>query len=122
MTMTETLTALTGKKLEKCSNEELYLALLKLVNEKSAQQVRPVEGRKLYYISAEFLIGKLLSNNLINLGLYDEVRAALAAAVAVGRCAPDRTVTVPWEEGEFRAVCTKNRTLFLTCPVQVLSS
>ena len=80
MTMTETLTALTGKKLEKCSNEELYLALLKLVNEKSAQQVRPVEGRKLYYISAEFLIGKLLSNNLINLGLYDEVRAALAAA------------------------------------------
>ena len=48
--------------------------------------------------------------------------AALAAAVAVGRCAPDRTVTVPWEEGEFRAVCTKNRTLFLTCPVQVLSS
>ena len=62
MTMTETLTALTGKKLEKCSNEELYLALLKLVNEKSAQQVRPVEGRKLYYISAEFLIGKLLQN------------------------------------------------------------
>ena len=80
MTMTETLTALTGKKLEKCSNEELYLALLKLVGEKSTQQVRPVEGRKLYYISAEFLIGKLLSNNLINLGLYDEVRAALNAA------------------------------------------
>ena len=51
-----------------------------------------------------------------------DICAALAAAVAVGRCAPDRTVTVPWEEGEFRAVCTKNRTLFLTCPVQVLSS
>ncbi|MFR5908755.1 MAG: glycogen/starch/alpha-glucan phosphorylase [Gemmiger formicilis] len=42
--------------------------------------VRPVTGRKLYYISAEFLIGKLLSNNLINLGLYDDTRAALAAA------------------------------------------
>ncbi|MCI6936616.1 MAG: glycogen/starch/alpha-glucan family phosphorylase [Clostridiales bacterium] len=80
MTMTETLVKLTGKPLAACSNEELYLALLKLVNEKSAQQIRPVEGRKLYYISAEFLIGKLLSNNLINLGLYDEVRSALLAA------------------------------------------
>ena len=80
MTMTDTLTALTGKSLRECTNEELYLALLKLVNERSARQVRPVEGRKLYYISAEFLIGKLLSNNLINLGLYDEVRSALLAA------------------------------------------
>ena len=80
MTMTDTLTALTGKPLAACSNSELYLTLLKLVNEKSAQQIRPVEGRKLYYISAEFLIGKLLSNNLINLGLYDEVRSALLAA------------------------------------------
>ena len=42
--------------------------------------MQPVTGRKLYYISAEFLIGKLLSNNLINLGLYDEARDALAAA------------------------------------------
>ena len=75
MTMTDTLTALTGKPLGECTNGELYLSLLKLVNEKAAQQIRPVQGRKLYYISAEFLIGKLLSNNLINLGLYDEVRA-----------------------------------------------
>jgi diaminopimelate epimerase len=51
-----------------------------------------------------------------------DICAALAAAVAVGRCAPDRTVTVSAEEAEFRCVCTKNRTLFLTCPVQVLSS
>ena len=80
MTMTETLTKLTGKELSQCTNSEVYLALLKLVNEKSAQRIRPVEGRKLYYISAEFLIGKLLSNNLINLGLYDEVRSALLAA------------------------------------------
>ena len=80
MTMTDTLTTLTGKPLGECTNAELYLALLRLVKEKSAEQVRPAEGRKLYYISAEFLIGKLLSNNLINLGLYDEVRAALLSA------------------------------------------
>ena len=80
MTMTDTLTALTGKPLGECTNGELYLSLLKLVNEKSAQQIRPVQGRKLYYISAEFLIGKLLSNNLINLGLYDDVRSALQSA------------------------------------------
>ena len=80
MTMTDTLTALTGKPLGECTNSELYLSLLKLVNEKAAQQIRPVQGRKLYYISAEFLIGKLLSNNLINLGLYDEVRSALQSA------------------------------------------
>ena len=50
------------------------------MHEKSQQQVKPVTGRKLYYISAEFLIGKLLSNNLINLGLYDDVRDTLAEA------------------------------------------
>src|SRR5574344_1193210 len=80
MNFTETLQNLTGKPLADCTNQELYLALLELVREKSAGKVCPVEGRKLYYISAEFLIGKLLSNNLINLGLYDQVRDALAAA------------------------------------------
>ena len=53
---------------------------MKLVHEKSQQHVKSVSGRKLYYISAEFLIGKLLSNNLINLGLYDDVRDTLAEA------------------------------------------
>ena len=51
-----------------------------------------------------------------------DICAALAAAVAAGRTAPDRTVTVPVEDTEFRCVCTKSRTLFLTCPIQVLSS
>lgn len=79
-TMTETLQNLIGKPLVESTDQEIYLALLDLVRSKSAAQVRPVNGRKLYYISAEFLIGKLLSNNLINLGLYDDVRDALAAA------------------------------------------
>ena len=79
MSFTETLQGLTGKPLVDCTNQELYLALLELVRQKSADRVQPVTGRKLYYISAEFLIGKLLSNNLINLGLYDEARDALAA-------------------------------------------
>ena len=78
MDLKNTLTALTGKPLDVCSNQELYLALMNLVQRRSAAHVRPAEGRKLYYISAEFLIGKLLSNNLINLGLYDEVRDVLA--------------------------------------------
>ena len=68
MNFTETLQSLTGKPLSACTNQELYLALLELVRRKSADRVQPVTGRKLYYISAEFLIGKLLSNNLITCG------------------------------------------------------
>ena len=74
------LTALCGKPIQDASNQELYLSLLRLVEERAEEQVRPVTGRKLYYISAEFLIGKLLSNNLINLGLYDDVRDCRAGA------------------------------------------
>ena len=72
MNMTAAIEALTGKALAESTDQEIYLALLDIVREQSAEKVRPVTGRKLYYISAEFLIGKLLSNNLINLGLYDE--------------------------------------------------
>ena len=79
MNMTASMEARTNKPLTACTDQEIYLALLDIVREKSAARVRPVTGRKLYYISAEFLIGKLLSNNLINLGLYDDTRAALAA-------------------------------------------
>ena len=67
------------KDIRSCSYEELYTALLKITEEESAKKVQKVNGRKLYYISAEFLIGKLLSNNLINLGLYDDVKKLLEA-------------------------------------------
>ena len=77
--MKTTLNELCQKVIASASDAELYTALLKLVQEQSQKQIKPVTGRKLYYISAEFLIGKLLSNNLINLGLYDEVRETLAS-------------------------------------------
>lgn len=78
--MKATLTDLCQKEISTATDAELYTALLKLVHEKSQQHVKSVSERKLYYISAEFLIGKLLSNNLINLGLYDDVRDTLAEA------------------------------------------
>ena len=94
------------KSLASCTNEEIYICLLEQVKKLAKEKEAAVEGtgkipaktaasakdtsatkavastgkRKLYYISAEFLIGKLLSNNLINLGLYDEVKKELAAA------------------------------------------
>lgn len=70
----------TNKSIADCSNEELYLALLNYSKLASSQKPVNTGKKKLYYISAEFLIGKLLSNNLINLGLYDEVKETLAAA------------------------------------------
>lgn len=74
-----TLVSICKKEIEQCSYEELYTALLGITEEESKKRARSVEGRKLYYISAEFLIGKLLSNNLINLGLYDAVKSCLNA-------------------------------------------
>ena len=60
-----------------CTNEELYTALLS-ISQQAAREKKSSQGKKkLYYISAEFLIGKLLSNNLINLGLYEPAKEIL---------------------------------------------
>ena len=61
-----------------CSHQELYHVLLQLTQELSQARPAPAGERKLYYFSAEFLIGKLLSNNLLALGVFDQVKEALA--------------------------------------------
>ena len=66
-----------GKTVADASNEEIYGALLAAVQEMAAEKERTDSKQKLYYISAEFLIGKLLSNNMINLGIYQEVKEML---------------------------------------------
>lgn len=77
MNMEEKLVSLLGKKIANATKEELYLALLKLVDEKMKERPTTRGNKKLYYISAEFLIGRQLGKNLINLGLDKEVRSLL---------------------------------------------
>lgn len=78
MNLNEILFATYGKSICECSNAEIYAALLKETNAMAAKKCHASGKKKLYYISAEFLIGKLLSNNLINLGVYEDVRKQLA--------------------------------------------
>ena len=80
MNLSEKLVSACGKPIENCTNRELYEALLTMVQQEAYARTAETEKKKVYYISAEFLIGKLLSNNLINLGWYDEIREILAAA------------------------------------------
>ena len=67
-----------NKEIKDCTNEEIYFALLDMTKKLADGKVSEEGQKKVYYISAEFLIGKLLSNNLINLGVFDEVKQVLA--------------------------------------------
>ena len=78
MNMQELLQNKLGKRIADATNEEIYFALLSIVQELAKEKEAPKKKKKIYYISAEFLIGKLLSNNMINLGIYQEVRELLA--------------------------------------------
>ena len=78
MNIQETLQQKLGKEIAQASNEEIYGALRSMVQEMAGEKERTDSKKKLYYISAEFLIGKLLSNNMINLGIFNEVKDVLA--------------------------------------------
>ena len=80
MTILENYTnKLFNKSIDACNDAELYKALLDITRDKSRELPTHDDKKKLYYFSAEFLIGKLLSNNLLNLGIYDEINAELQA-------------------------------------------
>ncbi len=66
-----------GRGIDQCTDEEILKGLLIMTKEEMANRPAISGKKKVYYISAEFLIGKLLSNNLINLGMYEGVKGAL---------------------------------------------
>lgn len=77
MQLQEIMKDLYNKSLAECTKEEVYYGLLTLVQKMAEERPHGASKKKLYYISAEFLIGKLLSDNLINLGIYEDVKQQL---------------------------------------------
>lgn len=78
MNLSEIIKSEYNKSISECTNEEIYNVLLTLVKTMAEGKQHKNSKKKLYYISAEFLIGKLLSNNFINLGIYDDIKEELA--------------------------------------------
>ena len=78
MKVKKELEKLLGKEIAQSSNEEVYYALLNLTKQLADERRMEETKKKIYYVSAEFLIGKLLSNNMINLGIYEDVKKVLA--------------------------------------------
>lgn len=75
----QSLTTLLAAPLADSSNQEIYYALLQYIKQQIEQRNQKPASKKIYYISSEFLIGKMLSNNLINLGLFENVKQVLAS-------------------------------------------
>lgn len=79
MNLSNVMEAEYNKTIAECTTEEIYDGLLSLIKKMAANRPHGGSKKKVYYISAEFLIGKLLSNNLINLGIYEDVKKELEA-------------------------------------------
>lgn len=80
MTLCDVLRMLYGKELKDATDEQIYFAMLFLINNVGNKKRKAPDGRKLYYISAEFLIGRLMTNNLISIGMYESVKNELSQA------------------------------------------
>ena len=80
MNIKERLQQQLGKEISQSSNSEIYNGLLNITQQLADEKESNEGKKKVYYISAEFLIGKLLSNNMINLGIYNEVKEMLTQA------------------------------------------
>ena len=91
--MQELAQAKYGREPAQCGDGELYHVLLQLTQELAQARPAPQGERKLYYFSAEFLIGKLLSNNLLALGIYDEACRATASASTTTTACSSRNST-----------------------------
>ncbi len=74
MSATDILKKHLGKEISSCTDSEIYFALVKTIKHLAKEKRTKETKKKLYYVSAEFLLGRLLTGNLLNLGIYEEIR------------------------------------------------
>lgn len=103
MNLEQTLNEITGKLYGKnigaCTDAQLYTGVLQLTKEKMAETPAITGDKKVYYISMEFLIGKLLSNNLINLGIYEELSDILKKTAKPSQTSKRQNLNLLWVTG-----------------------